>query len=59
MDQVEHFLRQAMAARELARNASTDTARTQFEMIAALWEELAEDRKSLLDLNSQRQHPDA
>jgi alpha-ketoglutarate-dependent taurine dioxygenase len=48
MQQVDHFLRQAKAARALAANTDSDEARTLFEQIAAAWENLAKERLAML-----------
>ena len=48
MQQVDHYLKQAKAARELASTAGTAAARIQFESIAEGWERLAQERLSFL-----------
>lgn len=42
MQRVDHYLRQAKAARELAASATSEPVRIQFENIAATWEQLAQ-----------------
>ena len=41
MQRIDHYLRQAKAARELAATANSEPVRIQFENIAATWEQLA------------------
>jgi hypothetical protein len=59
MQQVDHYLRQAKAAHELAAATDSETMRTQFQQIAATWEELAKERLSLLQLKIDRLGSDA
>jgi hypothetical protein len=59
MKQVDHYLRQAQAARELARSSSAEAARIQFEQIAETWEALAKERLSLLQLKLEKLGGDA
>ena len=48
MHQVDHYLRQAKAARALAEAAKSDLLRSQFERMAEGWENLARERLSFL-----------
>ena len=59
MRQVEHYLRQAKAARDLAADAETEKARSHFVTIAEEWENLAKERLSLLQLKLEKVGGDA
>ena len=50
MQQVEHYLRQAKAARELAAAAESVAVCSQFEGMAEGWERLARERLALLQI---------
>lgn len=56
MEQVEHYIRQAKAARGLAAAADSEPVRSQFEKIAGTWERLAEERLIILQRKLDEQH---
>jgi hypothetical protein len=57
--QVDHYLRQAKAARELAGASNSDLIRVQFEKVAQAWETLAKERLALLQLQIDKLGGDA
>ena len=57
MQEVERCRREAKAARELASASHSDLVRTQCEKIAALWEQLANERLELLQLQASAERP--
>ena len=50
MQEIDHYLRQAEAARKLAASAKNKAVREQFEIIAKTWESLAQERLAFLQL---------
>ena len=48
--EVDQYLRQANAARELASASDSELVRLQYEKVASLWEQLAKERLALLQL---------
>jgi len=52
MQKVDHYIRQAKAARELALAALSERERLQLEKIADEWEGLAKERLSFLEQRS-------
>ena len=52
MQQIDHYLRQAAAAQELAKTATNATVREQFKTIADTWEQLARERRALIQLRT-------
>jgi hypothetical protein len=59
MQQVDHYLRQAKAARELAVKARSAESRAHFINIAEAWEKLASERLELLQLKVEYMGGDA
>jgi hypothetical protein len=57
MQQIDHYLRQAKAARLLALDANSETVRSQFVKIADHWESLARERLSVLQLKTEGPAP--
>ena len=57
MQGVDHCHRQAKAARELAASADSEIARSQFEKIAAMWEQLADERLAFVKLRNVLDNP--
>ena len=54
MQQVDHYLRQAKSARQLAANSPSEWGRTHFTQIAEAWENLAEERLSYLRIRAEK-----
>ena len=50
MQQVDHYRRQAVAARKLAMSARSEKSRGQFTQIAEAWEKLTRERLRFLRL---------
>jgi hypothetical protein len=59
MHQVDHYMRQAKAARALAKAAKTQTTRSQFEEIAEGWEKLARERLAFLESKAETRNGNA
>jgi hypothetical protein len=59
MKQVEHYLRQAKAARDLAATANSPEVRSQIQQIAETWETLAKERLAVLQLKLEKFGGDA